>query len=130
MFLSWAFFILIIVLIQWYTFQCFKTISKNRYWLASYACFSLLIITNFIYQLYNYDRSEGFTPIISYSLGFFISLFVFQSIIVIGLFLEDISRISLAVYSAFKPKKEKNIFFSSKEKVFISIIIGFGFYSL
>ena len=73
MFLSWAFFILIIGLIQWYTFLCFKTISKNRYWLASYACFSLLIITNFIYQLYNYDRSEGFTPSISYSLGFFIS---------------------------------------------------------
>ena len=110
MFLSWAFFILIIGLIQWYTFQCFKTISKNRYWLASYACFSLLIITNFIYQLYNYDRSEGFTHIISYSLGFFISLFVFQFIIVIGLFLEDISRISLAAYSVFKPKKEKNIF--------------------
>ena len=127
MFLIWAFFILIIGLTQWYTFLCFKTISKNRYWLASYACFSLVIITNFIYQLYNYDRSEGFTPSISYSLGFFISLIVFQSIIVIGLFLEDISRISLAVYSVFKPKKEKNIFFPKRRKFLSQLSLALAF---
>ena len=72
----WLFFILFIGLIQWYSFQCIKTVSQNKYLWSFYIIISFVITGNFIFQVLNYDRSEGFTHAVSYSLGFFISLFV------------------------------------------------------
>ena len=88
----WFFFISILGLIQWYSFQCIKTVSQNKYFWVLYGSISLFIIGNFIFQMLNYDRSVGFTHVISYSFGFFISLFVFQSILVVSLFFEDLLR--------------------------------------
>jgi len=121
MFYRWIFFILIIGLTQWYSFQCIKTFSQNKYLWILYINLSLLIIGNFIFQIINYDRSEGFTHMISYSLGFFISLFVFQFIIIIGLIFEDIIRFSQALYSFFNQGITGQDFFPQRRK-FISQI--------
>ena len=121
MFYRWIFFILIIGLTQWYSFQCIKTFSQNKYLWILYINVSLLIIGNFIFQIINYDRSEGFTHMISYSLGFFISLFVFQFIIIIGLIFEDIIRFSQALYSFFNQGITGQDFFPQRRK-FISQI--------
>ena len=121
MFYRWIFFILIIGLTQWYSFQCIKTFSQNKYLRILYINVSLLIIVNFIFQIINYDRSEGFTHMISYSLGFFISLFVFQFIIIIGLIFEDIIRFPQALYSFFNQGITGQDFFPQRRK-FISQI--------
>ena len=121
MFYRWIFFILIIGLTQWYSFQCIKTFSQNKYLWILYINVSLLIIVNFIFQIINYDKSEGFTHMISYSLGFFISLFVFQFIIIIGLIFEDIIRFPQALYSFFNQGMTGQDFFPQRRK-FISQI--------
>ena len=121
MFYRWIFFILIIGLTQWYSFQCIKTFSQNKYLRILYINVSLLIIVNFIFQIISYDRSEGFTHMISYSLGFFISLFVFQFIIIIGLIFEDIIRFPQALYSFFNQGITGQDFFPQRRK-FISQI--------
>ena len=121
MFYRWIFFILIIGLTQWYSFQCIKTFSQNKYLWILYINVSLLIIVNFIFQIINYDKSEGFTHVISYSLGFFISLFVFQFIIIIGLIFEDIIRFPQALYSFFNQGMTGQDFFPQRRK-FISQI--------
>ena len=121
MFYRWIFFILIIGLTQWYSFQCIKTFSQNKYLRILYINVSLLIIVNFIFQIINYDRSEGFTHMISYSLGFFISLFVFQFIIIIGLIFEDIIRFPQALYSFFNQGITGQDFFPQRRK-FVSQI--------
>jgi len=58
---------------------------------------------------------------ISYSLGFFISLFVFQFIIIIGLIFEDIIRFPQALYSFFNQGITGQDFFPQRRK-FISQI--------
>ena len=121
MFYRWIFFILIIGLTQWYSFQCIKTFSQNKYLRILYINVSLLIIVNFIFQIINYDRSEGFTHMISYSLGFFISLFVFQFIIIISLIFEDIIRFPQALYSFFNQGITGQDFFPQRRK-FVSQI--------
>ena len=97
----WLFFILLIIITQWYCFQSIKTVFQNKLIWLIYCITSFGIIGNFIFQALNYDRSEGFNHALSYSLGFFISLFIFQAIIIISLFFEDIIRIPQAMYSLF-----------------------------
>ena len=89
MFYRWLFFILLIIITQWYCFQSIKTVFQNKLIWLIYCVISFGIIGNFIFQALNYDRSEGFNHAMSYSLGFFISLFIFQAIIIISLFFEQ-----------------------------------------
>jgi len=112
----WFFFISILGLIQWYSFQCIKTVSQNKYFWVLYGSISLFIIGNFIFQMLNYDRSVGFTHVISYSFGFFISLFVFQSILVVSLFFEDLLRFIRALYSFFNEGSKGQEFFPQRRK--------------
>ncbi|MFL2633343.1 MAG: metallophosphoesterase [Candidatus Marivariicella sp.] len=137
MFYRWLFFILLIIITQWYCFQSIKTVFQNKLIWLIYCVISFGIIGNFIFQALNYDRSEGFNHAMSYSLGFFISLFIFQAIIIISLFFEDIIRIPQAIYSLFNqgfngqeyfPKRRK--FLSQLALILASIPFGALMYGM
>ncbi|MBC91283.1 MAG: phosphoesterase [Flavobacteriaceae bacterium] len=112
----WLFFILLIIITQWYCFQSIKTVFQNKLIWLIYCIISFGIIGNFIFQALNYDRSEGFNHAISYSLGFFLSLFIFQAIIIISLFFEDIIRIPQAMYSLFNQGFNGQEYFPQRRK--------------
>ena len=112
----WLFFILLIIITQWYCFQSIKTVFQNKLIWLIYCITSFGIIGNFIFQALNYDRSEGFNHALSYSLGFFISLFIFQAIIIISLFFEDIIRIPQAMYSLFNQGFNGQEYFPQRRK--------------
>ena len=112
----WLFFILLIFITQWYCFQSIKTVFQNKLIWLIYCITSFGIIGNFIFQALNYDRSEGFNHALSYSLGFFISLFIFQAIIIISLFFEDIIRIPQAMYSLFNQGFNGQEYFPQRRK--------------
>lgn len=116
MFYRWLFFILLIIITQWYCFQSIKTVFQNKLIWLIYCIISFGIIGNFIFQALNYDRSEGFNHAMSYSLGFFISLFIFQAIIIISLFFEDIIRIPQAIYSLFNQGFNGQEYFPQRRK--------------
>ena len=137
MFYRWLFFILLIIITQWYCFQSIKTVFQNKLIWLIYCLISFGIIGNFLFQALNYDRSEGFNHAMSYSLGFFISLFIFQAIIIISLFFEDIIRIPQAIYSLFNqgfngqeyfPKRRK--FLSQLALILASIPFGALMYGM
>ena len=112
----WLIFILLIIITQWYCFQSIKTVFQNKLIWLIYCIISFGIIGNFIFQALNYDRSEGFNHAISYSLGFFLSLFIFQAIIIISLFFEDIIRIPQAMYSLFNQGFNGQEYFPQRRK--------------
>ena len=112
----WLFFILLIIITQWYCFQSIKTVFQNKLIWLIYCIISFGIIGNFIFQALNYERSEGFNHALSYSLGFFISLFIFQAIIIISLFFEDIIRIPQAMYSLFNQGFNGQEYFPQRRK--------------
>ena len=123
MFYRWLFFILLIIITQWYCFQSIKTVFQNKLIWLIYCIISFGIIGNFIFQALNYDRSEGFNHAMSYSLGFFISLFIFQSIIIISLFFEDIIRIPQAIYSLFNQGFNGQEYFPQRRKFLSQIAL-------
>ncbi|MBB68765.1 MAG: phosphoesterase [Flavobacteriaceae bacterium] len=123
MFYRWLFFILLIIITQWYCFQSIKTVFQNKLIWLIYCIISFGIIGNFIFQALNYDRSEGFNHAMSYSLGFFISLFIFHAIIIISLFFEDIIRIPQAIYSLFNQGFNGQEYFPQRRKFLSQIAL-------
>ena len=123
MFYRWIFFIVFVLLIQWYSFQCIKSVSQNKNLWILYGVLCFLIIGNFSFQIINYDRSIGFTHAISYSLGFFISLSIFQAVMVTGLIFEDIFRLIKSIFIFFNQNSENKEFFPQRRKFLSQITL-------
>ena len=88
----------ITALIQVYAFQAVKTFTSNRIVHILYWIVVVFILALFYIQSFYYVSSRGFSHFMSYSLGLFLSLFLFQSFLILFLFLEDSIRLPQALY--------------------------------
>ena len=104
--MRWIPFIILLIVLQWYVFQAIKTITHNKIWWILYGLIVTLIIGSFLYQIFNFDRSVGWTPSINYSIGWFIALLSGQLIIIPILFFEDLSRIAMGIYHFFSAEQK------------------------
>lgn len=123
MLLRWVFILSITALIQWYAFQAIKTLTSNKSLHIIYGVVVLVILLLFYWQAFFYDRAKGFSHFMSYSLGLFFSLFLFQSFLIIFLFLEDIIRVPHAIYRYFVSESTGQIF-PERRKFISQIAIG------
>ena len=110
MLLRWLFFLSFFGLLQWYSFQVIKTISLSKPWIIAYIVVVGLIFSNFMYFSIGYDRSTGWTQGISFSLGLFLALMVFQLILVLFLAFEDLLRLPQALFRFFIERGEGELF--------------------
>lgn len=104
--MRWIPFVILLIVLQWYAFQAIKTITHNKIWWILYGLIITLIIGSFLYQIFNFDRSVGWTPSINYSIGWFIALLSGQLIIIPILFFEDLSRIAMGIYHFFSAEQK------------------------
>ena len=99
--MRWIPYIIFLILLQWYSFQALKTITQNKGWWTIYGLTVLLILGSFLWQIFVFDRSTGWTPYIAYTIGFFIALTSAQLVMIGFLFFEDLSRLLVAIYHYF-----------------------------
>ncbi|WP_299523232.1 metallophosphoesterase [Winogradskyella sp.] len=99
--IRWIIFILIIGVADYYAFQSLKTITKNNWWYALYWLFTIVVIGNFIFQFFGFNRSNGFSQANSFAVGFLIALVVPKLILIAIMFTEDVFRIPQGIYSYF-----------------------------
>ena len=104
--MRWIPFIILLIVLQWYAFQAIKTITHNKIWWILYGLIVTLIIGSFLYQIFNFDRSVGWTLSINYSIGWFIALLSGQLILIPILFFEDLSRIAMGIYHFFSAEQK------------------------
>ena len=90
MLLRWLFFLSFFGILQWYSFQAIKAIGLSKPLIMAYITIVGLIFINFMYFSLGYDRATGWTQGISFSLGLFLALMVFQFILVLFLAFEDL----------------------------------------
>ena len=98
MLLRWILILAITAIIQLYAFQAVRTLTANRLIHIIYWILVLSILIPFYGQSFFYDRTRGFSHFMSYSLGLFFSLFLFQSFFNCISFLEDIVRLPNGLY--------------------------------
>lgn len=123
MLLRWVLILTTTALVQWYAFQAIKTLTPNRYIHLVYGLLVLAILGIFYGQAFFYDRARGFSHFMSYSLGLFFCLFLFQSFLIIFLFLEDIIRIPQAIYRFWVSNTNEDVF-PERRKFISQIALG------
>ncbi|MDC0478764.1 metallophosphoesterase [Flavobacteriaceae bacterium] len=99
--MRWIPFIIFLTILQWYAFQALKMLTQNKIWWTLYALIVTLTLGSFLWQLFNYDRSVGWTPLIAYTVGWFIAFISGQLIFTPILFFEDLSRVAMGIYHFF-----------------------------
>jgi len=99
--MRWIPFIIFLTVLQWYAFQALKTLTQSKIWWALYGLIVTLTLGSFLWQLFSYDRSVGWTPLITYTVGWFIALISSQLILTPILFIEDLSRLAMGIYNFF-----------------------------
>ena len=114
-------------LIEWYAFQVIRTLTQNKWALGLYWASVVLIFGNSFWHFFTLDRSVGYSHAISLSIGFFISLFAFQLVLVLFLLLEDLVRIPQGLFQYLKSKTtENNTFLPNRRKFISQIALGLG----
>ena len=122
--LRWIILIIFFSLFGAYAFQAVKTLTQQRSLLILYWVVVVFVFANFAYHSIYFDRHEGFNPGMSLALGLFLSLFVFQTLIVLFLFFEDIVRIYQVVYRFFTQGEGVQRYFPDRRKFISKLALG------
>ena len=120
--MRWTPLIILLILLQWYAFQALKTITHNKIWWVLYGLIVTLIIGSFLYQIFNFDRTVGWTPGINYTIGWFIALITGQLVLIPILFFEDLSRIAIGIYRFFST--EQKFYLPERRKLITQIALA------
>lgn len=115
-------FILIIGVIDYYTFQSLKTVFKGNWWFIWYWVFTIAVLGNFVFQIFTFDRSNGIPFRFSVALSLIVLFYVPKLIIGITLLGEDLFRLSSYVFNNHLKSPSSETTFSYGRRKFISQI--------
>lgn len=104
--MRWLFLLIVLLAIEIYAFQAFKTVSKNGLFSKIYILINAIIFLNFFLRvLYLYQNelsySDQFYDYLSVPFALFFTLICFKLSIILFLFLEDISRAVFSIINFF-----------------------------
>lgn len=100
--LRWIVFVIIYLILGFYTLQALKTVSRFPWVYFVFAAISLLVLGNFIFQFtFGEEGGRVLSRPKSYAFGFLIAILTFKIITIIFLFSEDIFRFIAAGYHKF-----------------------------
>ncbi|TDP60377.1 metallophosphoesterase [Flavobacterium dankookense] len=115
----WLFLFIIIAIVEIYSFQAIRTISKSRVVLSVYLIVSISVIIFIFYQFSKFDRSVGQTQMSLFTLGLLLLVLVPKIILTLFMFLEDIFRIFSGTITHFMGDNDSGNFLPNRRK-FIS----------
>jgi predicted MPP superfamily phosphohydrolase len=114
--LRWVFLFVIIAIIEIYTFQAVKTISKSRTVHAVYIAFSIFAIVFIWYQMSKFDRAIGQTQMTMLTFGLLLIVLIPKLTLTLIMLLEDISRIFRGTFSKFSGNSSDSAFLPERRK--------------
>ncbi|AOW18220.1 phosphoesterase [Polaribacter vadi] len=101
--------LILIVSVEIYTFQAFKTISKSKLIRFSYIAISVAVYMYFFITILTYDRSKGQTPEFQMAMGILLSFSIPKLVIVFVLFGEDMYRWVLKLFSVISSSETQSL---------------------
>lgn len=115
---------LILVIIEFYAFQAFKTLIKTRFILVSYQVVSAMVLAFIIYSFTQFDRSIGQTSQTMRTMGLVLLIYLPKIILTLVLFGEDIFRIGVGSVNYFSNYNDSINFLASRRKFISQIGLG------
>ncbi len=114
--------LILIVAVEFYTFQAFKSISKNKWFRFSFLAISIVVYVNFLITLLTYDRGNGQTPQFQMAMGLMLTFAIPKLVVIIFLFGEDVYRWIIKLISAFSSGETQQI--PSRRKFISQLALG------
>jgi len=112
-------FIVLVVLVEFYSFQVIKTLTNVKSYLNVYLIISVAIILFIVFQFVTFDRSVGQTKMTMLAMGFLLMTLLPKLLLTFVLLLEDIYRLFTGSYTHFlSPNKGSS--FMPERRVFVS----------
>ena len=115
----WLFLFIIIAIVEIYSFQAIRTISKSRVVISVYLIVSISVIIFIFYQFSKFDRSVGQTQMSLFTLGLLLLILIPKIILTLFMFLEDVFRIFSGTITHFMGDNDSGNFLPNRRK-FIS----------
>ena len=92
---------IIIAIVELYSFQVIKTVTKSKWILIVYAVISVAAIVFITYELMKFDRSVGQTKSTLITLGLLLLVLLPKLVLTFVLLLEDVTRILIGTVTHF-----------------------------
>jgi uncharacterized protein len=115
---------LVLLVVELYAFQAFKTLIKLKWVLVSYQIISLLLFVFILYSFTQFDRSVGQTKQTMFTMGLLLLIYVPKIVITIILLGEDVFRIIKGVINYFIDYSAKGDFLPNRRKFVSQIGLG------
>ncbi|MEE9408449.1 MAG: metallophosphoesterase [Polaribacter sp.] len=112
----------LIITVEVYTFQAFKTISKSKLVRFLFLAISISVYLYSFITIFSYDRSNGQTPEFQMAMGLLLTVSIPKLVIIFVLFGEDIYRWILKLISAISQGDTKPL--PSRRKFISQIALG------
>lgn len=118
------FFCGVLLFLEIYTFQAFKTIIKTKWILQLYLLISILVAIYIVYFVSQFDRSVGQTSKSLFTMGLFLLVYLPKIIITLIMFGEDIFRLITGSINYFIESNNKGVFLPSRRKFVSQVSLG------
>ncbi len=115
----WIFLIILVVIVEVYSFQAIKTITRSKPILLVYLVVSISAILFIVYQFTKFDRSVGQTKMTMITLGLLLLVLIPKLILTFFMLLEDVFRVFSGIITHFVGDKDNGDFLPERRK-FIS----------
>ncbi len=113
----------IIAIVELYSFQVIKTVTKSKWILIVYAVISVAAIVFITYELMKYDRSVGQTKATLITLGLLLLVLLPKLVLTFVLLLEDVTRILIGTVTHFMGHNSDS-FLPERRKFVSQVAIG------
>ncbi len=114
----------ILLFVEFYAFQAFKTLLKVKWTLVLYQVFSILIFVYIVYSLSKFDRSLGQTRDNMNTMGLLLLVFVPKILLTFVMFGEDIFRLCAGAINYFVEYDNRDHFLADRRKFVSQIGMG------
>ena len=122
--MRWIVTIAILIALEVYAFQAFRTLFKFWWSLSVYVGISVVVVGLMLYSFYQPTPHGSLTGFRAYMIGFFLSIVALKLSLIVWMFGEDIVRLFVFIYRKLFTSTTEN--FPSRRKFISTIALGLG----
>lgn len=122
--IRWLIFLAFVIVVEFYSFQAFRTLIRTKWFLIAYVALSAAVIIYLIWSFSQFDRSVGQNKQSLFTIGLMLIVYVPKIILTLFLFGEDIFRLIRGTINYFVENDNPSSYFPSRRRFVSQIALG------
>lgn len=122
--IRWLIFLAFVIVVEFYSFQAFRTLIRTKWFLIAYVALSAAVIIYLIWSFSQFDRSVGQNKQSLFTIGLMLIVYVPKIILTLFLFGEDIFRLIRGTINYFVENDNPSSYFPSRRRFISQIALG------